>query len=170
MNEFVTPILTQVADVLQTLIITVIGAAGVWLVTYIKRKFKIETTNSAIEEMHKFVTIIVGDQEQTLVNEMKKLSPDGKLTDTQQEELLSNAIEKVLALMSQESVDILRESSICVEDLIKSSIESKINSMKSSTNKTTETRNSTSSENTEEVVIADSEDSEIIDYTTAKSI
>ena len=167
MNEFVTPILTQVADVLQTLIITVIGAAGVWLVTYIKRKFKIETTNSAIEEMHKFVTIIVGDQEQTLVNEMKKLSPDGKLTDAQQEELLNNAIEKILALMSQESVDILRESSICVEDLIKSSIESKINSMKSSTKKTTD---NTSAENTEEVVIADDEDSEIIDYKTVKSI
>lgn len=163
MNEFVTPILTQVADVLQTLIITVIGAAGVWLVTYIKRKFKIETTNSAIEEMHKFVTIIVGDQEQTLVKEMKKLSPDGKLTDDQQQELLDNAIDKVMSLMSEESVNILRDSSICVEDLIKSSIESKINAMKTSSTKT-DTTTQSSDDIDNEVIISDG-DGEIIRYT-----
>ena len=158
MSEFFAPILTEVADLLQTLVITALGALGLWAVNIRKRKFKSETTNSAIEEMHKFVTIVVGDQNQRLVEEMKKQSPNGKLTEAQQDELLNNAIETVMALMSEESINILTESSIVVEDLIRSSIESKIN--KNNQNKTNLIP--LDEVTPDEVVISD-EETEIID-------
>ena len=67
-------------SVLANLAITLIGVAGAWLVTQIGKSQQLKTINAAVGELTTAAEQTVYELQQTVVDDLKAASADGKLT------------------------------------------------------------------------------------------
>ena len=96
-----TVIIETIVSVLANLAITLIGVAGAWLVTQIGKSQQLKTINAAVGELTTAAEQTVYELQQTVVDDLKAASADGKLTQEEITALGKKLLEGTLAKMSE---------------------------------------------------------------------
>ena len=89
-------IIETVVQIVATLLITLIGVLGTWLTDTIAKKHELANIAAATDEATKAAQTTVLELQQTTVEAMKAASADGKLTQSEIEELGSLLLQKAL--------------------------------------------------------------------------
>ena len=95
-----TVIIETIVSVLANLAITLIGVAGAWLVTQIAKTQQLNTINTAVGELTVAAEQTVYELQQTVVDDLKAASADGKLTQDEITALGKKLLEGTLQKMS----------------------------------------------------------------------
>ena len=123
-------IIETIVAIVANLAITIFGVFGAWLVLQIGKNQKLANISSAIDELTLATEITVLDLQQTLVDEIKEKSADGKLTKDEITALGDLLLEETLDKISASCIDVLKAAEIDVNALIKGAGEAIIAEMK----------------------------------------
>lgn len=111
-------IIEVTVQILSTLAVTLIGVFGSWLLGKMAKKTQLTNIQSATNELINAAQLTVLELQQTIVEELKAASADGKLSEEEIQELgtllLNGAKEKV----SQPSINLLIASGIDINKII----------------------------------------------------
>jgi hypothetical protein len=125
MEQILYETLLQVA---ATLVLTLIGAFGAWLMAQIGKSKKLANIAGATEQVIRTAQITVGELKQTIVDNLKK---DGtKLTEQQIAELGRGLLKLTYAKLSAPTVELLKAASVDIDALIVGAGEDWISSIK----------------------------------------
>lgn len=130
MDVLVNALIETLSQILGTLVLTLLGIAGTWLLVKIGDSHKLGNIKKATEEAIQVTQLTVGELQQTLVENLKAASSDGKLTPEEIEHLKKLLIEKTLKNLSGTATNLLISSGVDVSGLITSAGESFINQLK----------------------------------------
>lgn len=121
-------------SVLLGLVISLIKFAKVYLDNKTKEtsvKIKEETVKKSIELVESCITTVVLELSQTIVDDLKDKSADGKLTDEEKVNIRNLAVEKVKQLMTDDVYTTLDEVFGSAEKWIIEKIEAEVKKIKS---------------------------------------
>lgn len=107
-----TVIIETIVSVLANLAITLIGVAGAWLVTQIGKSQQLKTINAAVGELTTAAEQTVYELQQTVVDDLKAASADGKLTQEEITVLGKKLLEGALAKMSDSGIGVLKAANV----------------------------------------------------------
>ena len=113
-----TVIIETIVSVLANLAVTLIGVAGAWLVAQIGKSQQLKTINAAVGELTSAAEQTVLELQQTVVDDLKAASADGKLTKEEVEVLGKKLIDGALAKMSGSAMDVLKAANVDVNAII----------------------------------------------------
>ena len=113
-----TVIIETVVSVLANLAVTLIGVFGAWLLMQISKSQKLSTINTAVDELTNAAEQTVLELQQTVVDDLKAASADGKLTKDEIEVLGKKLIDGALAKMSGSAMDVLKAANVDVNAII----------------------------------------------------
>ena len=113
-----TVIIETVVSVLANLAVTLIGVLGAWLLMQISKSQKLSTINTAVGELTNAAEQTVLELQQTVVDDLKAASADGKLTKDEIEVLGKKLIDGALAKMSGSAMDVLKAANVDVNAII----------------------------------------------------
>lgn len=130
MDVLVNALIETLSQILGSVVLTLIGVAGTWVLVKIGNSTKLENIKKATEEAIQATQRTVGELQQTLVEDLKAASSDGKLTPEEIEHLKKLLIEKTLKNLSGTATNLLISSGVDVSGLITSAGESFINQLK----------------------------------------
>ena len=130
MEIFVNAIIETLSQVLGSVILTLIGVAGTWVLVRIGNSHQLENIRKATEEAIQATQLTVGELQQTLVEGLKSTASDGKLTTEEIEHLKKLLIEKTLKNLSGTATNLLISSGVDISGLITSAGESFILQLK----------------------------------------
>ena len=130
MDVLVNALIETISQILGTVVLTLLGMAGTWLLVKIGNSHKLENIKKATEEAIKATQLTVGELQQTIVEDLKAAASDGKLTPEEVEHLKKLLIEKTLKNLSGPATNILISSGVDISGLITSAGESFINRLK----------------------------------------
>lgn len=130
MDVLVNALIETLSQVLGSVVLALIGVAGTWVLVKIGNSTKLENIKKATEEAIQATQRTVGELQQTLVEDLKAASSDGKLTPEEIEHLKKLLIEKTLKNLSGTATNLLISSGVDVSGLITSAGESFINQLK----------------------------------------
>lgn len=130
MNILVNALIETLSQILEAVVLTLIGVAGTWLLVRIGNSTKLGNIKKATEEAIQAAQRTVGELQQTLVEDLKAASSDGKLTPEEIEHLKELLIKKTLNNLSGPATNILISSGVDISGLITSAGESFINQLK----------------------------------------
>ena len=119
-------IITIVAQVIATLLITLIGVLGAWLTAKIGKRVELTNINKAKDELIEAAQRTVMELQQTVVEGMKAAAKDGKLTEDEITELSIMLLNKTKQQMSLPAIQLLEAASVDVNALIRGSGEALI--------------------------------------------
>lgn len=125
-----TVIIETIVSVVANLAITLIAVFGAWLVAQIGKSQKLSNISAAIEELTSAAESTVLELQQTLVDDMKEASADGKLSREDVQTLGELLLEMTIEKISKASIGVLRAAEIDINALIKSAGEAMIARMK----------------------------------------
>ena len=123
-------IIETIVSVLSNLAITLIGVAGAWLVTQIGKSQKLKTINAAVDELTTAAEVTVLELQQTVVDDLKAASADGKLTKEEIADLGKKLLDGALAKMSLSGINVLKAADVDIGAIITGVGEALIASMK----------------------------------------
>ena len=123
-------IIETAVQIVATLLITLIGVLGTWLTTQIAKKNELANIAAATDEATKAAQITVLELQQTTVEAMKAATEDGKLTQSDIEELGALLLQKALDKMSTSAKKVLTTAGVDISAVIKGAGEALISSMK----------------------------------------
>ena len=123
-------IIETVVQIVATLLITLIGVLGTWLTAMIAKKHELANIAAATDEATKAAQTTVLELQQTTVDAMKAASEDGKLTQSEIEELGALLLQKALDKMSNSAKNVLTSAGVDITALIKGAGEALINRLK----------------------------------------
>lgn len=123
-------IIETVVKIVATLLITLIGVLGTWLTTTIAKKHELANIAAATDEATKAAQTTVLELQQTTVEAMKAASEDGKLTESEIEELGALLLQKALDKMSDAAKNVLTSAGVDITAIITGAGEALINRMK----------------------------------------
>lgn len=112
-------IITIVAQVIATLLITLIGVFGAWLTAKIGKRVELTNINKAKDELIEAAQQTVLELQQTVVEGMKAAAQDGKLTEDEITELSIMLLNKTKQKMSLPSIKLLEAAAVDVNALIR---------------------------------------------------
>lgn len=112
-------IITIVAQVVATLLITLIGVLGAWLTAKIGKRVELTNINKAKDELIEAAQQTVMELQQTVVEELKAAAKDGKLTEDEITELSIMLLNKTKQKMSLPSIRLLESAAVDVNALIR---------------------------------------------------
>lgn len=127
MNEV---IIELVAQIVGTFALMLIGVAGTWLTTKIAKRNELATIAAATAEATDAAQRVVLELQQTLVDGMKASCEDGKLSDSEIEQLGALLLNKALAQMSEPAKNVLAAAGKDVSAIIQSAGEAMILAIK----------------------------------------
>ena len=127
MREVLIEVGTQV---LFELLLLVLSVAFAFIGKWLAKHEKLKTVAAAMEEVQMLARETVNELEQTVVENLKAATEDGKLSKTDIEWLGQQLIEKVAAKMSIPAEDTLRAAGVDVVALIHSAAEAFIAEIK----------------------------------------
>jgi len=130
MDALVNALIETVSQILGTVVLTLLGMAGTWLLVKMGNSHKLENIKKATEEAIRATQLTVGELQQTLVENLKAAASDGKLTPEEIEYLKKLLIEKTLKNLSGTATNLLISSGVDISGLITSAGESFINQLK----------------------------------------
>ena len=113
-----TVIIETVVSVVANLAVTLIGVLGAWLLMQISKSQKLSTINTAVGELTNAAEQTVRELQQTIVDDLKAASADGKLTKDEIEVLGKKLIDGALAKMSGSAMDVLKAANVDVNAII----------------------------------------------------
>ena len=113
-----TVIIETVVSVLANLAITLIGVFGAWLMAQIAKKQKLSTINAAVEELTYAAETTVLELQQTVVDDLKEASADGKLTKDEIKELGKKLLEGTMQKMSESGIGVLKAANVDINAII----------------------------------------------------
>ena len=113
-----TVIIETVVSVVANLAVTLIGVLGAWLLMQISKSQKLSTINTAVGELTNAAEQTVLELQQTVVDDLKAASADGKLTKEEVEVLGKKLIDGALAKMSGSAMDVLKAANVDVNAII----------------------------------------------------
>ena len=125
-----TVIIETAVSVLANLAVTLIGVFGAWLLMQISKSQKLSTINTAVDELTNAAEQTVLELQQTVVDDLKAASKDGKLTKDEIEVLGKKLIDGALAKMSGSAMDVLKAANVDVNAIITGAGEALIARMK----------------------------------------
>ena len=112
-------IITIVAQVISTLLITLIGVLGAWLTAKIGKRVELTNINKAKDELILAAQQTVMELQQTVVEGMKAAAKDGKLTEDEITELSIMLLNKTKQKMSLPAIQLLEAAAVDVNALIR---------------------------------------------------
>ena len=121
-----TVIIETIVSVLANLAITLIGVAGAWLVTQIGKSQQLKTINAAVGELTTAAEQTVYELQQTVVDDLKAASADGKLTQEEITVLGKKLLEGALAKMSDSGIGVLKAANVDINAIVTSAGEALI--------------------------------------------
>lgn len=124
MNEMIIKIM---AEVVATLLITLIGVLGAWLTAKIGKRTELTNINRAKDELIEAAQQTVMELQQTVVEGLKEEAADGKLTEDEITELSLMLINKTKEKMSLPAIKVLEAAAVDVNALIRGAGEALIN-------------------------------------------
>lgn len=126
MNE---AIINLIAQVLATLLITLIGVLGAWLTAKIGKRVELSNINKAKDELIIAAQQTVMELQQTVVEGLKDVAIDGKLSEEEITELAGLLVSKTKEKMSLPAIKLLEAAAVDVNALIRGAGEALINQM-----------------------------------------
>lgn len=118
-------------SIVATLVITLIGVFGAWLEAKLAKKTELENINAAQQEVIAMAKQTVGELQQTLVEELKAASADGKLTNAEVVSLGEKLYNKTQAKISAAAKSILQAANVDLGTLIRGAAEDWILTLRS---------------------------------------
>lgn len=112
-------IITIVAQVIATLLITLIGVFGAWLTAKIGKRVELTNINKAKDELIEAAQQTVMELQQTVVEGMKAAAKDGKLTEDEITELSIMLLNKTKQKMSLPAIQLLEAAAVDVNAMIR---------------------------------------------------
>ena len=112
-------IITIVAQVIATLLITLIGVLGAWLTAKVGERVELTNINKAKDELILAAQQTVMELQQTVVEGMKAAAQDGKLSEDEITELSIMLLNKTKQKMSLPSIKLLEAAAVDVNALIR---------------------------------------------------
>ena len=113
-----TVIIETIVSVLANLAITLIGVAGAWLVAQIGKSQQLKTINAAVGELTTAAEQTVYELQQTVVDDLKAASADGKLTQEEITVLGKKLLEGALAKMSDSGIGVLKAANVDINAIV----------------------------------------------------
>ena len=126
MNE---AIINLIAQVIATLLITLIGVLGAWLTAKIGKRVELSNINKAKDELIIAAQQTVMELQQTVVEGLKDVAIDGKLSEEEITELTGLLVSKTKEKMSLPAIKLLEAAAVDVNALIRGAGEALINQM-----------------------------------------
>lgn len=123
-------IIENVVSIVATLVITLIGVFGAWLTKKIGTKTELANIAEAQSEVILMAQQTVGELQQTVVDNLKEVSADGKLTDEEISMLGSELVSKTIEKMSEPTKKVLNAAGVDIKALITSAGENYISQLK----------------------------------------
>ena len=112
-------IITIAAQVIATLLITLIGVFGAWLTAKIGKRVELTNINKAKDELIEAAQQTVMELQQTVVEGMKVAAKDGKLSEDEITELSIMLLNKTKQKMSLPAIQLLEAAAVDVNALIR---------------------------------------------------
>lgn len=122
-------IINVAAQVVSTLLITLIGVLGAWLTAKIGKRVELTNINKAKDELIAAAQQTVLELQQTVVEGMKAAAEDGKLSDDEVESLCIMLMTKTKEKMSLSAIRLLEAAAVDVNALIRGAGEALIERM-----------------------------------------
>lgn len=123
-------IIETVVQILACLLITLIGVLGAWLIAKIGKKAELTNIGLATNEVVSAAQLTVLELQQTVVEQWKAASADGKLSEDEIKELGVMLIQKTMEKMSASANNLLVSAGVDITAIIKGAGEAMIQSMK----------------------------------------
>ena len=119
-------IIEIIAQVVATLLITLIGVLGTWLTAKVLKRVELTNINKAKDELVEAAQRTVLELQQTVVEGMKAAAQDGKLSEEEITELSIMLLNKTKQQMSLPAIKLLEAAAVDVNALIRSAGEALI--------------------------------------------
>ena len=123
-------LIENAVNIAAAFFIALIGVSGAWLTAKLGKATQLDTVNRAQQELIKLAQITVGELKQTVVDDMKAASKDGKLTKDEIVQLGQLLFEKTTAKLSASAMDVLTAAQVDISALITGTAEHLIGQMK----------------------------------------
>ena len=123
-------IITNLVEIMAAIFKMLLIVFGAWISAKLGKRTELQNINQAQFEVIRMAQITVGELQQTLVEELKNASADGKLQKEQMEALGAMLIEKVMEKMSQPTYNLLDAAGVDIVKLITGAGEAWIAEMK----------------------------------------
>ena len=117
-------------DLMSVLLVTAFGVAWAWITAKVFQKKGLDNIAAATNELDGTVKRVVDELQQTTVEKLKAASSDGKLSQSEIEQLGAMLLEKALAQMSEPAMKILHAAGKDIKAMITSAGEAAILAMK----------------------------------------
>lgn len=122
-------VISVIAQVVATLLITLIGVLGAWLTAKIGKKVELANINRAKDELIAAAQQTVMELQQTVVEGMKEAAADGKLTEDEINTLSITLLARTKEKMSMPAIQLLEAAAVDVNALIRGAGEALIAEM-----------------------------------------
>ena len=123
-------LIENAVNIAAAFFIALIGVFGAWLTAKLGKATQLDTVNRAQQELIKLAQITVGELKQTVVDDMKAASKDGKLTKDEIVQLGQLLFEKTTAKLSASAMDVLTAAQVDISALTTGTAEQLIGNMK----------------------------------------
>ena len=123
-------IIETIVSVLANLAVTLIGVFGAWLLMQIGKSQKLTTINAAVGELTTAAEQTVLELQQTVVDDLKAASADGKLTQDEINALGKKLLKGTMKKMSDSSIGVLKAANVDINAIVTGAGEALIAKMK----------------------------------------
>lgn len=123
-------IIEMLAKIFGTILLMLIGVAGTWLTAKIAKRNELATIAAATSEATETAQRVVLELQQTLVEGMKASCEDGKLSESEIEQLGALLLSKAMAQLSEPAKNVLAAAGKDVSAIIQSAGEAMILAIK----------------------------------------
>ena len=123
-------LITQAAQIVSTLIVTLIGILAAWLTAKLNQHMQLKNLTAALDTCLKMTQVTVGELQQKFVEDMKLANEDGKLTKDEIKELNSSLIMYTKEKMTPELIKVIVSAGIDINKFILDAGENYIQELK----------------------------------------
>lgn len=130
MELIVNALIENGVQVAVSLVVALIGVAGTWLSIQIGKVKQLQTVQLATDEAKDAAITTVLELQQTVVDDLKAASVDGKLTKEEIAKLKNDLLSMSMAKLSDTSVKILTAAGVDISAIIAGAAETMVGQMK----------------------------------------
>lgn len=123
-------IIETFVSIAANLAVTLIGIFGAWALSRIAKNQQLVNINTAVDGLTNAAEQTVWELQQTVVDDLKEASGDGKLTQEEIEDLGKKLLEGTIAKMSDSAIDLLKAANVDINAIITGAGEAMIAKMK----------------------------------------
>ena len=125
-----TVVIETIVSVAANLVVTLIGVLGAWLLAQIGKTQRLNTINTAVDELTAAAEQTVLELQQTVVDDLKAASADGKLTQDEINALGKKLLRGTLKKMSDSGIGVLKAANVDINAIVTGAGEALIARMK----------------------------------------